>query len=864
MGSGGKKQTAGYKYYLGMDLRICHGDIDAVTKIFADGKLIAEPARYNQGDPLRRDQGVVSTTINMIDVFGGSDREGGISGVVDIQPGSTDQTQNAYLQSQLGPNIPASRGVAGMILNQCYLGNSPYIKPWAAETKRISKTSAGDEQWYIDKAAIGESYLGHDYTAASSGGVSADVNATMPFDGAVEIYISQYLEDGGVTVNGDSVDRELVSGVFWNRRDGEWHLERTYGYIATVQADKGDTVSVHAYASGASNTWIWATVVARADNVDMNPAHIVRECFTDQTWGMGYSESDVDDTLFAAAADTLYDEGMGMSMTWDASSTIESFVGEVLRHIDASRTIDRSTGKIGLKLIRDDYDVEELVHLYESNSVSVDASKSNYSERVNSVTVKYWDARTDTTASVTVSDPALVQMQGSVINTTVDYPGFTSQALAARAAARDLRSLSSSTWSGSITTGSAAKGLNIGDPFLLSWSDYGITSVVMRVKGMSFGDGKDNSIKIDFVQDVFDLPSSAVVSSDTDEFQGIDSAPAAVYPRLVTESPYYEVVQAIGQTTTDDELAANEDLGYLIAAGGRPATGAAINARMYVDPDTGTYTDAETIVDFAPFASLDGDITKVQTVVQISGGSDIDEVVIGTHAQVGDEIVRVDDISSTSMTIGRGVLDTVPAEHSDGAPVLFWDLFPETDGVQYASGEEISAKLLTVTTTEQLDIDDAPEDAVTMNSRAIRPYPPGNFKISGKYFPDEVVLGDVEITWAHRDRKQQTSSELFDFADGDIGPEDGTTYTVVVKDDVGTELHTEAGITGTAWTYTEAALNADTSYDVPPRLHVELWSARDGYASMQKHEHSFDLVVDFNLTATPSEEYNLTKGVIGG
>ena len=87
------------------------------------------------------------------------------------------------------------------------------------------------------------------------------------------------------------------------------------------------------------------------DYSDMNPAHIIRECLTDTNWGMGYPESDIDDVSFTAAADKLYSESMGISMLWSQQTSIEDFVEEIIRHIDAALYVDRTTGKFVLKPI---------------------------------------------------------------------------------------------------------------------------------------------------------------------------------------------------------------------------------------------------------------------------------------------------------------------------------------------------------------------------------------------------------------------------------------------------------------------------------------------------------------------------------
>ena len=66
-----------------------------------------------------------------------------------------------------------------------------------------------------------------------------------------------------------------------------------------------------------------------------------------------------------AAADTLFSEGMGISILWESQSSIEEFVKLIVKHIDAALYVDNSTGKFVLKLIRNDYSVGSLITLNE-------------------------------------------------------------------------------------------------------------------------------------------------------------------------------------------------------------------------------------------------------------------------------------------------------------------------------------------------------------------------------------------------------------------------------------------------------------------------------------------------------------------
>jgi len=563
---------------------------------------------------------------------------------------------------------------------------------------------------------------------------------------------------------------------------------------------------------------------------DMNPAHIIRECLTDSNWGMGYPESDIDDSTFTAAANTLLSEDMGISLIWDRQSKLEDFVKEILRHIDGSLYVDRQTGKFVLKLVRDDYTISTLFVANTSNIVSVDSySRSAYGELVNSITANYFDGQTGATASLTIQDNALIQLQGSVIGATVQYPGFSNFDTAAKAAARDLRTMSSRVLSCVIYMNRSASVLSIGSTFKFYWPDFHDDYIIMRVTGISFGDGKKNSIKVTCVEDIFVTPEVTYLSEAPIEWTDTSIPPAVPAIRSLVEAPYIELCQRIGQSTIDSSLSTNPDLGYILAAASRQ--GSAINCIGSV-LKSGTYVDAITF-DFAPSAKLTAAITKNDTSIVVKEASDLDLVTLGTSALIDAEIVRIDAISGTTITIARGLFDTVPTDHVINSAILFQDIYSESDVVEYVYGETINVKMRPVSTAGVLSIDTAIADSVTMNRRAIRPYPPGNVKISGSYFPTLVMDVALTVTWAHRSRTQQTGSTYASFVDGSIGPESGTTYSIrLYNNATNALLQTADSISGTTYSFT--ALSGDYV------LRLELWSVRAGYASLQKHSHVFD------------------------
>lgn len=925
--SGFSKTTVGYKYDLGMHMAICHGPIDRLLRIQVGGKDVW------LGD---RSEGRI--TINKSGIFGGDSREGGISGSLDFEPGWPDQPVNDYLQSQLGSNVPAFRGVSAVVLRRMYLGTSAYLKPWTFRPQRIHVRENGLPQWYGAKAEIAvdapfrepqffffvldqSGSMGTQVTfdgltrmdvmkmnmhkaldeidrlridsktavsiglAAFSSGYStiSRTNVSSADIAALKTWVSNLVADGGTnfaagitpavawfdsqTFQSDTAlvgrracffitdgapspaesagEAVALAADLLDRRSGRYNesdgtqvemfginidLETTY-WTEMLDNTRRDGVPV---ISGGDSNALWNAIyfATMGPSAAMNPAHIIRECLTDPVWGMGHPEADIDEASFIAAADQLHAEGMGISLQWDRSGPIEDFVEEIARHIDASVSVDNRTGRWRCKLIRGDYNADDLLILDESNVERLeDFSRTAFGELTNSVTVQYWDIASGKDATVTLQDIALVQMQGVEISTTVQYPGFTTGELAGRIAARDLRTLSTPRISCTLYTSRVAAELREGDVFKLRWPDYGIGETIMRVTEIAYGDGRTNKIRIRAVQDVFGLPATSYIKIPEIEWQSPDSPPEPAPHRLAFEQPYYLLVQQFGQAQADALLAANPDAGYIGIAATRPR--GAINAVLATDSGAG-YEEVVDALDFCPTAVTTEALDWLDTVVAIADGEDLDLVEPGSLAQLGDELIAVDDVSAASLIIRRGVLDTVPARHPVGTRIFFLSDAVGSDEIEYAADDQVDVKVLPVSGGGQLELAAAPVDSVTLQHRALRPYPPGDFKINGAYFPSS-VLGPVGLSWVSRNRLQQTVGDLIGFTDGPVTPEEGTTYTVRIYDaDTDVLRHEATDIAASPYVVSAAELLGAL------RLRVELWAVRDGLESYQAHQHTFE------------------------
>lgn len=925
MGKGGK-QTIGYKHYLGLHAVFCLGPIDKFTRFTVDDR-----------EAWRGDASGGQITVSAEKLFGGDEREGGVSGLVDIEMGANSQPKNAYLLANISANIPAYRGVAAMVFRDFYWGNNPYLKPARARGQRIHTAQDGALQWYDAKAAVGPYHWGdaafdlHSgqvvllitanvalvdespaaHTLNPTGGVArstinpecGDGNILFPNTGNIEIAAnSDFLFAGGdftvemkitpldaaaafagvwtvsfvggrswVLDSGSGSLRFIIStdgsnsttlldcplplvgvtteicversgSTFRLYKDGVMAAKTTASpvlFASTAPFCLGSIAGFPSYYAGTMDN-VRVTPVARYDSdggyapescftgFDMNPAHIIRECLTNSDWGMGYTADDVDDVSFTAAADTLYNEAMGISLVWDEQVVLESFINEIVRHIDAALFVSRSTGKFTLRLMRDDYVLATLPHFDESNIDKIaNPSRPAFGELINSVAVQFWNLATGRSDSLTVQDPAGVQQQGVVINTTAQYQGFTNPLTAQKAAARDLRALSNPFLACTIYTGEAARALEVGDVIKVSWAKWHVFNLPMRITGFAMAEGLSNSVRLNVVEDVFSTPLNAVLAPPAEGWVDPSQPPMPPVAQLGFEVPYYELAQNLGQTAVDARLATDAALGMVGVAAVRSDN--SIHARMWTDAGAG-FTSAG-VFDFCPSGLLTTAIGPTTTEATLGSFEDLDLITDGTYFQIEDELCRIDavDPATGQIEFGRGVLDTVPASHPLGARAFFWDAYAGADPTEYADGESVDVRATPISGAGVLDLSGALESTVTLDARAFRPYPPGNLRINADSYPAGPFSGDLTLTWADRDRLLQTAGTLQDYTYGNIGPEAGTTYRVRGYLD-GVLVHTEEpAVSGTTWTPSAEGL-----------VRVEADSKRDGVYSWQAATHSFE------------------------
>lgn len=870
-----KKQTVGYRYFANAHMVLCHGPIDAITKI-----SFSEKDAYKVSESENK-----TITIDKPSLFGGDDQQGGIRGKIDLMFGHSDQVKNTKLQTicakisdSFGGVVSAWRGVTSVFLDNLYIGTSPNMPDSKWRVKRTQIRHDGIEQWYPERAdiiTIPDNVLIEDLAFA------ANLATT---DGSAGITISS-----GFTAK-DYLIVEKPKGLTykaWSEwatdTDGNMHepgkpwcnrIAVTSGSSAFVEywdkwfatQDEAEAYASNRYfiLTGSESYKFWINDIPPTDNrggvslkvyiggqVDLNPAHIIRECLTNPIWGIGIAEDGIDDDSFMAAADTLYDERMGMSIKWTDSTAISEFVDTVKQHINAQLHLDRITNKWKLYLIRDDYEKDALVSVDEGEIQDLEFERRTLAECTNTVTVTYYDVEKSGDSTVSVQDIARIAQQGGVIAQGIEYTGFSNSNIAGRVALRELKTLSSTLASVSFNISETLSNeWHIGMPFKLSDNNYGLDEAIMRVTAIKFGNGISNTVYVEAVEDSFSSPAQAVVEY-VPPIVSDSSAKDAM--AIAFEVPFIELVEQYGQDEINAKLLAENDLGFVGMAAIRP-NNLHINASLY--SDSGAGFDEEAALDFCPNATLKTEISYTDSTFEVESVTEFELLEVNNRLQLNDEILAFVSFDSTTnmLTVKRGCFDgSAPRIHAAGSVIYGWDNYSGLDGTEYLSGETVNLKALTLTGSDSLSLSEATAHSITLGSRAIRPYPPANVQINGEYFPAEIET-DLILTWETRNRQQQTGGTPISWFEGGISSETDVTYQLVLieRDVSNIELRTQNINVNTLNTYTFAtsAMNSNTR-----TIEITLKSLRNGYECYQPFNHTVELSQFF------SAPYNLAYTV---
>lgn len=868
---GGKVQLT--DYYMSMHQGICAGPVDELKGIYIGEKTFWEDTLGSV---------VTSFSVTRNDLFGGNKAEGGAAGVVTWLPGNSDQVMPEALANKLGgtaTTVPGFRGVASLFFSGSaaitntsiggiivglltgrgvsrgfyWSSNTPYLKTLWAKVRRSPK-------------GLNAAYrmIGNRVTASINGNtVTCNGQTATLTPGSVSIvgghsfaitYPSAVTGERTVTFDGTPIVVERKTD-----EDDDYYWSVSIGSDERRLRRWGNTVNIMGVELTVGRTSMSIASGSATDAPDANPAHIIYECLTNTDWGMGGTGINV--ASFEDAGKTLFNEGLGLSLAWYSSDTIENFVSEILDHILATIFVNPSDGLLTIKLIRDDYDPATLPILNPDNCTVTSFDRKLWGETTNEVIVTWTNPVNEKEETVTVQDLANASIQGAVVSDNRNYYGVRNAALALQLATRDLRSASSPLASFQIEVDRTAFNFVPGGVAKLVYPEDGIDGVVLRINRIDYGKPGSPTITLACTEDVFGQPTAAYTVVEQEKWVD-ESVPPMVMPymQFLTAPLYFaENVIDIGEAEYPDALtmvlaaaASNDVSGYQLytitpAPNGQP-TSTDLGHRSITGRATlasSISADYKTTIDSSTLASYIGPLYTYTNCF----------VVIGNGGDTGTEIALVSESSPTGIVLQRGLLDTVPRNWPVGTSMWFFGTDTLlTDNTVRADGEQPQYKLLTETSLGRLDFTAAPILTATLTDRAWRPNRPANVKVGGVAFGN-VQMGSaasIPVTWANRNRLMEPT-EVVKWYDGNVTPETGQTTRITVMRSDRSVVTTHDGLTGVSFELPASSFAGEASGI------VRLTAVRDGLESLQGHE--------VTVTLTPSgygSDYGSFYGGAGG
>lgn len=767
--------------------------------------------------------------VNAPNLFGGQKKEGGVSGHAYWLRGDDNQVMPSGLAGRrnlTSEQHPAYRGVSTIYFvgslepgSGFWWGNTPYMQSIWATFERAPKGLAPQYAMIgnrVTAAFSGYSVTIDGITATLTDGVLATVNGHgVIFSFAPSTQVKTYTVDGNTIVFArDSDDRPTVTV----------NGNTVTNPPSNIVID-GITINGTTFSFG-------------SDGRDANPAHIIYECLTNKTWGMGGNDTIIDRENFEAVAKTLYHEGFGLSLAWKRESSIESFITEIIDHIQAALYVDPDTGKITLKLFRDDYDATTLPFLTPDNAELDNYQRKLWGETVNEISVSWTNPVNEQEETITFQDLGNITVQGGVVSDSRNYYGVRNAALAMRLAQRDSRQSAAPLASVEAKVDRTSWNLKPGSRIRLSWPEYEIVNLVMRVTNIDYGKVGSPGITVSLLEDIFSLEDAMYNQPPETGWVNPASDPTPLnYARIITAPGYFSsrrlsaadaaileypevLVSVLSGTTNRDavfyELVGQTSLpnGDIVAEeiGTRPILGTALLPVALPEEATSTVASFGTVIG--------------GTIPTAAGF-----LFIGNVGETVQEIALIKSVGESGWVLQRGCLDTVPRAWPAGTVVWFYDIRVDFFDLDIRSaGEGANYKLLTTTSKGRLDINDAPITGAVLTGRPHLPNRPADVRVAGVQFgPVDLAAttpSSVTVTWATRNRTMEDATVLA-WTDASVIPETGQTTRIRLIAQDGTVLVDHTGITGTSYTLP----SSDWGLAYEADLHVT--SQRDGLESLQ-------------------------------
>lgn len=451
-------EFSGYEYFSGIAMVLCWGEIDEIVDIIFDNTRSLKQGKdagyvFLQGGvnefPIVTFAGFpVELDVDSPSLFGGPQKEGGIRGKMDLYFGTEVQLFSQYIQDR--------------VIEQA-VEPYAYISPW------MSPLAPGDPNPNVDTISA---YKNIAYVVFKRTNQDQLHGHDAPFK-------------WGVTPQ--------LKGVHFVIR----RCPDSLGMPATAVIEN---------ATGFDGIISYQTIK------NANAAHCIYELFTNTLWGLKVDPSAMDLVSFQECAQTLFDESLGVSIQETESREAYETIDYFCRHVDAVVIPHPRTGLVTMRLIRGDWETEDLLTVSADNSRELKFTRPSYSNVYTGVKVKWTDSTKAFREDVAEwQNQATLEVTNEERRQEIDLLGLTSFYSASVMTGRVGRALTQPFASATFIADRSVFDLMKGDPFILHYADQGIGPFIMRILDINYGSLDDGSIEITAMQDVF----SGVIPQET-------------------------------------------------------------------------------------------------------------------------------------------------------------------------------------------------------------------------------------------------------------------------------------------------------------------------------------------------------------
>lgn len=444
---------------------------------------------------------------------------------------------------------------------------------------------------------------------------------------------------------------------------------------------------------------------------DLNPAEAIYEILMNEYWGCDYREDRIDVDSLIQLGITCEIEQLGVSCLINRVSQANDYITKILNHINGVKFDNPTTGKLTFKLIRNDYDIDEIKVFDVSNCVSCEFSRLDWSETNSAVALTFTDAdHKYDEAQFTYTDISNRLITGSYTEKTIEGTYFTTPSNAKWLAQMSLLSAGYPLSAVNLVTNRIAYDVTIGEPIKVSWEPYGIKQQVYRVTDVDYATLTDGKISITALEDVFGFDKIDYIYSGAPSWTDPSDDPIAVGRYLFMEMPY-EMVKSLksfiyafaarpSSSTVIWNIWRYKQGSYTITSN---STGWSTVARMTYGYNVGYETDEigfeVTSIGYEGSTLLDVKLMAInENPTAYNNRSGLNLLIVDNEIMSYDSIELLPSGHYQIKGVIRGVFDTIPKEHTAESIVYFYEQKLNVDGRGNAVCDEGNV------VTEQLEI----------------------------------------------------------------------------------------------------------------------------------------------------------------